>query len=521
MRRSATTLIAVAAAAAGIFQATVLVAAEPISLPEFVASKSKWSAYADLRTELWLEGRYSTISTSSLQFTKCDLPFQAAAPEVFSRIRGLGTKTNIEVSGHMTEKDGKPIFIIEKAQPTASEIDRFATKRRALRDPTPAGLYELGEWARTLGSYYEDEELKKKAGDAFLEAVQVEHKQLAERTPATLLALAKKVKDYNLPAALSQSYIHEAYRIEWDNLRSDKQIPPTKLPGLLAEFEKRLAQDLDGAREQLAGPRANMEKSYRDNPIQQYEKASAEDRRVLHRLFDMEVILFGIERAAKPDGSNGWDVGGRIDALLPDRHDVAEKYRERQLAFDATRVSTMTKEEAVTLANRYRQRNRPDLATSTLKSWLDARRKQIRDNDAESLRQLAEQYTELLDDKPTTIHFLMQAYRADPESKEVADALNRRGLYLRDGQWQTEAQIKEAPRDPLNEAMKQGIVIPQMNPAHVRGALGEPTATMRIATADTLDEIWIYREGEKTRIAVHLQRRRGSPPDDARVIATY
>ena len=44
---------------------------------------------------------------------------------------------------------------------------------------------------------------------------------------------------------------------------------------------------------------------------------------------------------------------------------------------------------------------------------------------------------------------------------------------------------------------------------------------MRIATADTLDEIWIYRDGAKTRIAVHFQRRRGRPADDAHVVATY
>ena len=288
--------------------------------------------------------------------------------------------------------------------------------------------------------------MKKRANEAYRKAVTVEYDKMTERTPEALQGLAKKASQYNLAESLSQEYIHEAYRIEWDTLRSNKQLPANQLPQKLDDFENRLATALAGARTQLPGPRPLVEKGYRANPIQAYNQAAADARPMLHRLFDIEVVLLGIERDAKPDGSNGWSIAERIEKALPDRHEAAEKYREGQLDFDFGRVAVMSQDEAVVLANRYRQRNRPDMAASTLKRWLEARRGQIRDNDAESLRQLAEQYDALLEDHPMAIHFLMEAYKANPESKEVAAALNHRGFQLQDGQWQTEAQLKSAPR---------------------------------------------------------------------------
>ena len=141
-------MIAVIAAAVCLVIPSAAFAVELLSLPEFVANKAKWSGYAASGIELRLGGRYTTLSKTSLRFDSCELPFEAASPSVFSRIRPDGMKKNIEVIGHMTKKDGKPVFIVERLKETLSEIDEFENRRVALRTAPASDWYELGDWAR-------------------------------------------------------------------------------------------------------------------------------------------------------------------------------------------------------------------------------------------------------------------------------------------------------------------------------------------------------------------------------------
>lgn len=472
-------------------------AAQPTSIRGFLESRSQWESFAQGKVRLTLEGRYRSMAPAALRFTNCDLPFEAEEGETFPRLPGQSRR--IEVSGHL-EKDRRGlVFIVKTIQQLPSDLATFGKKRAVLPPDDERAWYDLGDWAHARGAFYKDEELLQKAREVYFRGVNIERRELSADDADGLLELAEKAGRYELPESLRRELVHEAYQRLWKKSRAAGRPEP-------AALLETMSQDLEGSKIPLDPPQPALRERYWDNPLQVYNRSGLDERPALHRIFYSTVLLEKITDKAQQDGSNGFEIARRIDALVPEQHALAETFRKRELEFRMTNLNTATRREAVELAERFRRRSQPDQGRLALESWLSAKTESLRREGPAGLVRAAEAYISLIDDKQSAAKLLVEAYELSDGSKEVAVKLRELGYQQRDGGWLSPDEFKQLPEDPARKAMREGRIIVGMTTEQVRKTLGVPKSSSRVATAGRIDEVWTYGEGGGSRLAVHFLR---------------
>src|SRR5262249_46816826 len=187
-----------------------------------------------------------------------------------------------------------------------SDLDRYYDLRRKMREPTAEKWYELGRWARSRGTFYDDRELLAQSEQAFRKGFELERKAVAKNDPEALLQLAAKARKMQLGTNLSEELAHEAFHqmavSSADQLAADLKALAARMSEVLADCRKRLRIPPD---EQLV-------KNYKARPLETYSSANYSTRRILHRLLYSEVILRTITPDLAADGSNGFEVAAQI-----------------------------------------------------------------------------------------------------------------------------------------------------------------------------------------------------------------
>ncbi len=476
------------------------------SIESFLGLKSKWGQFADAKTAFKLEGRYSSISPKFLRFRNCDLKFQSALGVQFTK-PSHRDKT-IEVTGHLIRLGGQLLFVVERYHERPSDLDTARGKKRLIDGEKPGDWYELAEWLSARSAFYQDEELAKVAKESYQNGIDAERRRLPPKDPQALEKLAAKVARYKLSDLLRMELIHEAYQLRWEAGRkgAEKQ---------LRELAGQMARDLPGSQIPLEPPEPELQKKYWESPLAVYREADAHGRRKLHRVFYSEIIQTSIERKAAPDGSDGYKIAEEIDKQLPERHALAESYREKELALKFSKVATMTQPEMLELSAQFEARMQSEKSLSTKKKWLAARREQLSKDGLAGLTRAAELYLELLKDEKTAADLLKGAYKLSPDSKEIIDKLNKLGYRLSGGKWLTTRERESLPEDPIQRSIRQGVVVVGMTRSQVRKTLGDPTSMARIASARHIIEVWIYRDAD---LWVGFERRRQKRGDESKVV---
>lgn len=476
------------------------------SIQSFVGRKADWSSFAVSGRTFTLEGRYSSIAPTNLQFSKCRLTFIPREGQQLPRL--VGKSRTIEVTGHLRKRRSRVEFVVSKLRQVPSDRDRLQSELIAIRDQTPEAYYELGRWAYERGEFYNDDSLSEESLRIFLQGVLLERQQLDDGDARGLLALAGRLAEYHQPEGLRQEYVHAAFQTLWSTSR--KQGQPA-LPELATE----LAKDLEGADQPLEGRATELRRQYLANPLSVYRQTSdSETRLKLHRLLYGEVRLAVIEESAKADGSNGYQIAAKIGQWLPERVDLAESWRQKELRFRLANVGEASREDAIELADLFRAREQSEKASEALKLWLKGREQRLRPNGSGGLIQLADEYIELLADQQTAAELLIEAYALTPVD-EIAETLERMEYVFEDGSWITVEEheagmVKERP-NPF------GGVEVDMNPDEVRQIVGAPDNVTRITSRKQIYEIWIYGGRDTSRLAVHFLQRSHEP--EARSVA--
>jgi len=488
--------------------------AKVYSVQEFIALKSKWKSFAQSRVRLKIEGRFSSISRRNMRMSKSNLSFYASNSKNLRK--PSGDSATVLVSGHLEWRKGKLVFIVTQLKPAPSDRKTFFARRNKIRNATanPQSWYSLAEWVENRGAFYKDEELKKLAAGTYRSGIMLERRQLAENKADGLFQLAAKVRQFNLPDSLRMQFVHEAHRIKWDALRKKKKLD-------VSDLTRAMVRDLPGSDVPLPAPQPKLGKKYGSDPLETYRSIGATDRKKLHRLFYIEVLLAVIESKAAADGSNGFEIAAKIDKQVPERYALAEKYRERELDFKMSQLGVYTRTEALQLADLFRRRKQPKKASETLARWLQAEENRLRSSDADGMRRLAEQYRNLIEDDGKAAELLKKAHKLKPKSVEIASMLKDLGYTFKDGNWLTDQQLKQLPVDPLKTAIRSGRVTIGMTSDQVLKALGSPASITRVATRGDINEVWTYGDQANLRVTVHLLRRLDRKGAKAQVVASY
>ena len=454
-----------------------------------------------------VEGRLSIYDKDRLRFKNCDVLFTSQR-ELPSLTRSPAN-VNVEVEGKVRadKVSGHYTFEIFSARETSSDKDRFHELQRKIRDDSPQKWYELGHWAQTRGTFYKDDELLTHAEEAFGRGLQLERKAVARDNPEALLELAEKAAAHRLPFAKRQEIEHEAYYLmaERSRKKGDK---------VLKELAGQIAQQLRGANEPIRWLRpADLLKRYETEPLETYADAGADTRLLLHRLLYTEVLLRTIIPKLAPDGSNGFEIADQIDQLgdnIPERHQIAEEYRDRELAARAAELENLTKKQMLELAERYRERKQPREADRLIESWLTLRLRALDPDDTEGTLQLSDEYRRLLKRNDLADRMLIDAWKRNLKAADLSERIQQAGYRLFEGNWISESDFKEIPEGRMEPSIRAGKVEIGMNPGQVRRArAGSPDSQARTVTAGQVSEIWTYQLSDGSRLFVRLTKRTG------------
>ncbi len=462
------------------------------SIQKFVAAKDRWPQLVG--RPLQLEGRFTVFSGNEIRFAGCDVRF--LSDQKLKRPRG--DSTNVEVAGRLAKRNGKYVFLIRELHPRPTDMERLKLDRVVMDTNQPDAFYELAQRTRDRGHFYADEELKQAASDLFESGLTRAYETLAEDDAAGIRDLATKAQEFGLDERLRVRFLHEANRIEFEVAAQQEQ------PNYAA-VASRIARDLSGSRTPLTAAAASLREDYEQAPRVVYRVADDNNRQSLDRLFYAQVLLAGIELDAEDDGRNGYAMANRIEKELPEMPEVAETYREQELAYLNSRVRQMTRQQVVDLAGKYESREQTEQAIDVQRRWLKSRERQAQADGPRGLMELGEEYLNLLQDEKGAARLFRAAYAENPQQIEVSTWLSEHGYVLKEGQWARPGESPMSEDDDLLEAIREGRPQKGMTGSQVRSALGSaPSSVVRIASAGRISEVWHF---DDLGISVQLTRR--------------
>lgn len=476
--------------------------AEPLSVMQFNEKIKGWKEEQKAPPPLThtVEGRVTLVSKETLRLMRCDVRFhlRTEIPELSRK------SSNIEVTGKVVvdPQTKEYVFEVASAREVPSDVEKYRELSRKLRQQPAEKWYELGKWAETRGNFYNDHELKARSQDAYREGIDLEHKALARGNPQGLLDLAEKARAYEVAPTLRTELAHEAF------FRMCERSPNLK-PEELEELAKKMVRSLPGCTEALAFLPTELNKKYRASPLEFYAAADAPTRRKIHRLLYSDILLRTITPKLAADGSNGFEVAAEIAERVPEQSALADSYRDKALAAQASDVKKLTRSQVVELADQYRSRNQPKAAERVIESWLTIRQRELEPDDTEGLLNLVDDYGRMLKRQEFANRLLIDAWRRNPKAPDIVARLVQEGYHLDQGNWLTTAEYNARPEGQLEKAIRAGRVEPGMTVSHVRRSLGEPISIGRAVTAGQVTEMWTYSATNVSHLVVRLVKRAG------------
>ncbi len=492
-RRDRTILLALLLTVASVQNAS----AQAWSVIQFQGAKGEWDKLVD--TPMQVEGRLSSVLKNQIRLQKCDLSFTMT--EELARL--AANAKNIEVSGRIRKENNKLTFEVASLKSMPPDSEQFQTKERAIKANRPEEWYALAEWARERGNFYDDPALKESYSLCLTRAVGYEARALTPDDREGRLKLADKAAEFKLPASLSSNLRHDAFRLWWQLavLNNPKESEE------LAALEKRLTEVWPEALRPLANWPGELAEKYTKDPITTFSEADPLEQRQLQRVFGTHVQLRRITRDVLDDGRNGSDIADKLARAIPEQPQLAERYRDKELAYRLGKIATASRQEALSLSEQFRQKQRPEVAAETLRKWLGAREKdRSAEVDAPTLVALADDYRQWLKDDAKAVSLLMAAHRIEPLSEDVKTRLTDLGYELQGGRW-----AKAASTTPATPQAPPGFDAPiavGMTAEELTRQIGQPAKRTVIATIGGIDEWWTFGSGNGSRLLIQLQRRR-------------
>lgn len=476
------------------------VSAQAWSVQQLQAAKSEWEKLVD--TPMQVEGRLSSVLKNQVRLQKCDLSFTMTEEQA----RLASNAKNMELTGRIRKENNRLTFDVSSLKSMPTDMEQFQSKERAIKTNQPEEWYALAEWARERGEFYDDAALKEAAPLCLTRGVGYEARALAPDDREGRLKLADKAAAFKLPVALSHSLRHDAFRLWWQRAVLNNPQEAEEL----AALEARLTQVWPEALRPLANWPDELADQYTKDPITTFSDADPLEQRQLQRVFGAQVQYRRLTREAAEDGRNGSEIAEQLARAIPDQPALAERYRDKELAYRLGKIATASRPEAISLAEKFRERQRPDVAQETLRKWLAAREKErTTQADAPTLIALADDYRQWLKDDSKAVSLLIAAHRLEPLSEDVKTRLTDLEYEFQGGRWGK--MTPTAPTMPQPAPGSDAPIAIGMTAEELTQQIGQPAQRTVIATLNGIDEWWTFGSGSGSKLRIQLQRRRNEP----------
>lgn len=464
--------------------------AQARSIRSFVESKDRWMQLVGANWKL--EGRYAFIGDDTMKFVNCSMPFYFGTDVS----RPPGRFSNLEVTGKITRRDGKLVFVIDSIRPRPNDMQHLVFEKSKIDIDNAEDFYDLANWAAKRGKFYEDEELLNTSQDLQRSGMEIEFRNLKPTDRVGMSNLLQKAKEFELDEKLIEEFLHDAY---WGRFLYMRDKEPATDPSEYGGLMVSLAKDLAGARRPLKQFEEETANVYYAEPTKRYQSANKEERRQLERLFYVRVATVQLVGNADESGKNGLEIAEQLEQEIPERKKLIDQYTRAGLKFQSDRVPVMTRQEMLEFASLYQKRGDQANVIKTKQSWLKAREGLYRDDGARGLVDLAEEWIQLLDDRETAAKYYVEAWRQNSQYPLAADWLRDNGYALHAGNWIPADLVPETMESAIQKAIREGRIQEGMTTEQVKITMGvDPDSMIRFAKSGEIEEFWIYRSAKIT-----------------------
>ncbi|MHC5538607.1 tetratricopeptide repeat protein [Singulisphaera rosea] len=348
-------------------------------------------------------------------------------------------------------------------------------------------------WAERRGNEFKDNELLQRAHAIDAEAFRSEAERVTSDPAKHWLALAERARSRQIPEPEPSALAHRAFRRRLEDARTGAEFEALAMDiaRFFPESAKPVGSDPNGL--------SSWEASYAKEPGAAYRSAPKPVQVSLNRRLWADAMEKSFERRTGDDPKQALALADQAVPLLPDRPKLIGRLLEQGLEVASRGLGSLRLGEVQTLAKAYRERlNQPDRAVSLLRDWLKEKRiRHLSPTDAEGRVALAVQYETLVSDRETAVALLREAWKIDPQSSEVSDALRRRGFRKVNEEWMenprnsASADTTPTPSPGESERSKRQPLKGKTS-REVRNLLGKPNRVIFSASQGQLIEQWIY-----------------------------
>jgi hypothetical protein len=360
----------------------------------------------------------------------------------------------VVVRGVLAREEGRLVCQVSELKPVSSDMDRL---ERGLASLTPKDFETRKAWALWAlrrASDFKDQALLNRAKALEGEALRIESemKRVGVDAPAEWLTMAQEARRRQVPESESGAMGHRAFRAKLAAATSEAELK-TAIEQIEAFFPG-VAADHESGRVTLT----RWEASYANDPARTYRDRETPPhvRKGFDRRLWADATVRLLDVQAGQDLAAAIAVAERASSVVPERPNLAASILEKATRLARLDVGILRLSEVKALATAIRERLRqPDQAVMVLAEWLKIQRDRLSATDAEGPVDLANLYEELVDDHVTSVELLRKAWRIDPSSKVIAEALRSRGFRKVKDEW-----VESAPATPVNPSTGTGTNAP-------------------------------------------------------------
>ncbi len=484
-------LLAAIAAVSLFYCSNVFAQTREFSIPEFVALEDEWESM--IGEPLRIEGRYSAFSPTAMRFHKCNLKFSLPP----NSVRPKGRGKNIEANGALKKEKNKLVFRVTRFRLLPNDEEYFLGKKKALPKNKPEPWYQLGKKSLSRGEFYNDQFLLDLGITLLEQGIRIEKQQQQPVTPAFLSKLALKAAKLGLSERVQLSLIFESLHLKMKTALKNEKAE-------LTTIRKEIEKQLPGSLIPLTSLQGVVFDQFRKSPLSTFQNANDHARRQLSRLFYLQILREEYRRRLRKNERDGDALAEQYQKIAPDDPKTAHSFRQIALSFRLDNITSVRRNEVLELAKEYRAQNKPEMAQTALKTWLDYRAAQLNKAGPADYVATALDYEQWFSDHDKAIEILLEAIKRFPEDQELRSQLARRDYIEKDKQWVSRKSLPKTMPDKIQQAMQAGRIVKGMTREQVARSLGAPKTVSRFASARQTVLIWNYPDA---RLAVQFIRR--------------
>jgi tetratricopeptide (TPR) repeat protein len=412
------------------------------------------------------------------------------------RTRQAPDAAGVRLQGILRKESGVFVMDVTRMTQLPGDMERLRQGIAQLTANDFENRYAWARWARRRGTDFGEPALREKAAALCAEGIRLEAARPGMQQPDATLRLARKARDLGAPEPEPSALVHRALRTKlssentatgFEQLVKDAEelLPASQSPApVVADLNERLA-------------------TYEKEPDDSYRRAPEGVRRALDRRLYIDLVQKAFERHVAEHPDEALSLADRAREKLPDRPAVANALEADAIEHltDDVHLNTMRRVELDGWIKRFQARNEPRRTEELKRRWLTQQRRRISPSDAEDRVTLAGLYETMLNDRASAVQLLREAWKIDPQSKEIPNAFRRLGYRKVGDSWEEAKGGTEKPKNDAEPAKPASRVDATAEPlrnltrTEVRSQLGEPTSVARSASQGDVLEQWIYNEG--------------------------